>query len=100
MQLGKAKRLNVSSIVRLVQEEVRKRPTVPADDTVDFDRNVVFGLDHLSGYVSELDLDVLIISVVRHDGSGIAKNARAARTTTRICSVQTFTLTNPGSTDL
>lgn len=31
---------------------------MPTDDTVDVDRDVVFGLDHLSRNTSELNLDV------------------------------------------
>lgn len=32
--------------------------TVPADYTVNFDRNIVFGLDGLTGNGSELDLNI------------------------------------------
>jgi hypothetical protein len=35
-----------------------RRDDVPTDDTVDIDRDIVFGLDHLSGDTRKLDLDV------------------------------------------
>jgi hypothetical protein len=35
---------------------------VPADNTIDIDRDVVLGLDHLSWYTSQLDLYIYTIS--------------------------------------
>jgi hypothetical protein len=35
-----------------------RRDDVPADNTVDIDRDIVLGLDHLSGNTSQLDLDI------------------------------------------
>jgi hypothetical protein len=37
-----------------------RRDDVPADNTVDIDRDVILGLDHLSGDTSKLDLYVCL----------------------------------------
>lgn len=72
---------------------------MPTDDTVDIDRDVVFGLDHLSWDTSQLDLDIWEWSA-RNRNAGVSDGKTSDLPTTRMVSEQTLTLTRPGSTDL